>query len=156
MRSLIIAKPQAVSERLLGKMLLEIDSASLRILGIKAEMLDMHNLKSKVAKENDSKKIEQVIEALKVPSVLIAVSGKNAVATGKKIKDEYGNAVHVSLNEETAKYEIERFFKNEELFEYKEESLQGLVGEGEQRFWAKQKGKSVAEVVESEKKKRTK
>ncbi|MFA6268922.1 MAG: hypothetical protein WC652_03860 [archaeon] len=48
---MIVVKPSAVSNRLLGKIILLIEESGAYIEGIKAENLDVHNLKQKAKKE---------------------------------------------------------------------------------------------------------
>lgn len=154
MHALIVVKPSAVSNRLLGKIILLIEESGAYIEGIKAENLDVHNLKQKAKKEKEPNQLEKISAALNVPCVLIAVAGKNALNVCNKIKDEFENEVHTSSNEEVAKYELARFFKDDELFEYEENDFASVLGsEPALKSWRKYKNKSVEEIAEKENKK---
>jgi len=153
LRTLIIAKPSAVNERMLGAIIQRVEDAGLRIEGIKASILDVHNLKQKATREKNNEKINEIDAALKVPCVLISAAGKNAIIAGEKIKDEFGDKVHTSSNEEVAKYEIARFFTDEELFEYSENDFAKILGTDKAPvLWRKFKEKSVEEIEKEAKK----
>jgi len=115
---MIIAKPAAINGGLVNEILAIIEASGLKIIGLKAEVLDVHHLEKDLHKEKDSSKKKLLEEAARIPSVLIAVEGSTAVAVGKKIKEKYDWKVHVSASEEVGKYEITRFFKENELFDY--------------------------------------
>ena len=155
MHALIVVKPSAVNDKRLGKIICQIEEGGLYIEGIKAEKLDVHNLKQKVQKEKENAQIENIKNALKVPCILIAVAGKETLKICNKIKDEFGNDVHTSSNEEVAKYELARFFKDNELFEYGENDFGKVLGaEPALKLWRKFKTKSITEIEEKAKKKR--
>jgi nucleoside diphosphate kinase len=128
--------------------------AGLFIEGLKALAIDANNLKQKASKEKDPSKVGEIKEALKVPSVMIVIRGKEAIGICEKIKDEFGDNVHTSSNEETAKYEISRFFKDEELFDYDENDFSKILGgESSPKLWRKYKDKSIKEIENEAKKK---
>jgi len=119
MKTLIIATPSAINESYVGKIITKLDELGVSILGIKMSSLDIHNLSKQKQKEKNLQKKKEIQKALKVPCVLIIAKGGNAIQKGKEIEKIFGNEkVHVSQNLEIAKYEIERFFKKKEIFEY--------------------------------------
>ena len=118
LRTMIIAKPAAVNDGLVNQILAMLEIAELKIIGLKVEVLDVHHLEKDLDREKDASKKKLLEDAVKIPSVLIAVEGNTAIIVGKKIKEKYDWKVHVSASEEVGKYEITRFFKTSELFEY--------------------------------------
>lgn len=117
MKSLIIVAPKAVNKKMFSKITKELEEQFV-IVGCKFEKLDINNL----AKKNEKKIITQkeMEEGLTVPCAMIIVEGENIINFGKSLKNKFGeDIIHVSENEEVARYEIERFFKKEEIFEHK-------------------------------------
>jgi nucleoside diphosphate kinase len=115
---MIIAKPAAVNDGSVNEILAMVETHGLKVIGLKAEVLDVHHLEKDLHKEKDPAKKKLLEDASLIPSILIAAEGNAAVLVGKKIKEKYDWKVHVSASEEVGKYEITRFFKKEELFDY--------------------------------------
>ena len=150
MRALLIAKPIALNEGVSGEIFHKAEELGLRIEGMKTMLLDVHELARKKNADDDELKEKQ--KALKVPAVLAVVRGENAIEILEKINKIYAGKVHVSANEEVAKYEIARFFKDDEMFEYEKADFEkaGAI-EREPRFWRKYAGKSVEQIETEEK-----
>ncbi len=150
---LIIAKPAAIAENMLGKIIQAIEKEGLSIAGMKMQSIDIHYLQNKLKNEKREEMKPQIELAKKVPAVLIAAYGEMESEVAKKLEEEFAWKLHVSSNEEVAKYELVRFFKEEEIFEYEKNGL-GKVFENEQKginFWTKNKNKSVEEIEKESK-----
>jgi len=151
---LIIAKPSAIAQNMLGKIIQSIEKEGLVVAGMKMQSIDIHYLQNKLNREKREEAKAQIILAKKVPAVLIAAYGENESKASKKLEEEYKWKLHVSQNEEVAKYEIARFFKVEEIFEYEKNGL-GKAFEKEQngiKFWSENKTRSVEEIEKESKK----
>ena len=116
MRCLIIATPSALNEGRAHSIIQAIESRELKIVGLKAELLDICGIEKKAKNEKDPDKKSAFEAQLKVPCILIAVEGASAISAGKEIQKEFGDFVHSSSSQEIAAYEITRFFKKEEIF----------------------------------------
>lgn len=114
----MIAKSSSLNSGEVHEILQIIEESELKIIGMKMESFDIHHLKKDFDKEEDEKRKKELANAMKIPSVLIALEGKTAIIVGKKIKEKFDWKVHVSASEEVGKYETARFFKKEELFDY--------------------------------------
>jgi len=152
LHALIIIKPSAVNDKLLGQIISKIEQAGLIIEGIKTDLLDIHGLKNKINKEQDLNKIDSLKEGMKVPCVLMVVFGKNVIEICKTIESEFETNIHASANEEVAKYEISRFFKTEELFAYNSDVEKISEVDSSPKLWKKYANKSVEQIEKDEKK----
>lgn len=151
MKSLIIARPAALNLGQLWKIVKEIEDNKLKIIGLKEALLDIHFLAKRAKNEKDTEKIEKINEGEKVPCILIAVEGDKTEIVSKEIMEKYGGLVHISQNAEIAKYEISRFFGQDELFSYNSVENEVFFGKENGR-WKKIVNLSVEEV-ENERKK---
>jgi nucleoside-diphosphate kinase len=150
-KSLIIFKPDALQRNLLGEIIHRFERKGLKIIGLKMmEIEDIlfeehyHHLKDKPFFES----IKRYIKSS--PVVVMAISGINAVnavrlivgptkgyeADAGSIRGDYSmsiqtNIVHASDSLETAEAEILRFFKPDELFDYKKIDFEFIYGEEE-------------------------
>jgi hypothetical protein len=150
LRSLIIARPAALNIGQLWKIVREIEDNKLKIIGLKEARLDIHFLSSRAKEERHAENSDKFLEGEKVPCVLIAVEGEKAEDVAKQIQDKYSGLVHISLNSEIAKYEIQRFFTSEEIFAF--ETVENEVFWGkESRQWKRIVNMSVNEVANERK-----
>lgn len=117
MKSLIIIKPSALAKKSFGLIISRIEKENVSIVSMKTTGFDIHLFKKKLNEEQNEEKKIQMQNAKKIPCVLIIIQGENAVNVGQNLKKEFNDLIHSSLNEETAKYEINRFFEKEEVFE---------------------------------------
>ncbi|MFA5411787.1 MAG: nucleoside-diphosphate kinase [Candidatus Micrarchaeia archaeon] len=138
-RTLILFKPDVLQRGLLGEIITRFEKKGLKIVGLK-----MLKLSPAVAKEHyahlTSKPFYPGLEHFMThqPIVAMAVEGVEAVEVGRKLagvtnarKAEAGtirgdfsnstsrNAIHASDSLETAEKEVARFFRKEELFDYR-------------------------------------
>ncbi len=151
MRSLIIARPAALNIGQLWKIIKEIEDKQLKITGIKETLLDIHFLSNRAKEEQDAQKALEFKNGEKVPAVLIAIEGEKSEDTAKEIQEKYAGLVHVSLNAEIAKYEIQRFFAPEEIFSYDKVENEVFWGK-DSRQWKKIAKMSTVQVAEERKK----
>lgn len=136
-RTLIILKPDALQRNLVGEILARFERKGLKVIGCKMMRLDDAILAEHYAHHKDKPFFGQIKEFMKhSPVVVIALEGTGAVkgvrlisgatvgvdADAGTIRGDLAmsnqNLVHASDSPETAKEEIKRFFKPEELFEY--------------------------------------
>jgi|GEM_PF-1042302 len=120
LKVLIIAKPQVLAEKRLASIFKSIEEKKFKIIGVKMMLIDINKFGEKAAMQKENKDVFE--NAKNAPSVLIAVELENANEKVFEIKKEFGESVYISSGEETAKYELERFFEGE-LFEHEEESV---------------------------------
>ncbi len=138
-QTLVIIKPDAVNRCIAGKVIQRFEEKGLQIKAMKMELLQPYVLKEHYAHLKDKKFFEGLISYMaSIPSMLMILEGKDAVKVVRKmvgstqgrdaepgtIRGDYSvsnqsNIVHASENEEAAKEEIKRFFKKEEIYEYK-------------------------------------
>jgi len=138
MRTLILLKPDAVSQKICGKVISRFEEAGLVIRGIKMIHLQPDLLREHYAHIADKPFYPEVEEFMaSVPVIAMVLEGEEAVAKVREmlgvtdsrkaapgtIRAEYGkdqmvNVAHASDSPETAEKEVNRFFDKGELFEY--------------------------------------
>ncbi|MFR9165801.1 MAG: nucleoside-diphosphate kinase [Dysgonomonas sp.] len=138
-KTLVILKPSAVQRGLIGEVISRFERKGLRLVGMKMMQLDdailnVHyaHLKDKPFFQSvkDSMKASPVIaqcwegvDAAKVVRMLIGKTNGREAAPGT-IRGDFSmssqeNIVHASDSAESALVELKRFFKDEEIFQYK-------------------------------------
>ena len=150
-QTLVIIKPDAVNRCIVDKVIQRFEEKGLQIKAMKMELLQPYVLKEHYAHHKDKKFFEDLISYMaSIPSELMIVKGKDAVKVVRKmvgstqgreaepgtIRGDYSvsnqsNIVHASENEEAAKEEIERFFKKEEIYEYKKMNFDWIYSSDE-------------------------
>ncbi len=138
-RTLILLKPDAIQRGLVGSITGRFERKGLKIVGLKMLQMD-----SKFAKEHYAHLADKPFYpdlekfVTEHPIVAMVVEGKDAVevvrlivgptnatkAPGGTIRGDFSNStsrnvIHASDSKETAKKEVKRFFKENELFDYK-------------------------------------
>ena len=145
-KTLVILKPSAVQRALVGEVTARFERKGLRLCGMKMmqltdEILDQHY--AHLASKPFFQRIKDSMMA--APVVCCCYEGVDAVETvrtmtgstnGRKaapgtIRGDYGmsfqeNIIHTSDSPENAVAELARFFKPEEIFDYKPASFQFL------------------------------
>jgi len=138
MRTLILLKPDAVSQKICGKVLSRFEEAGLKICGMKMIHLDPSLLREHYAHIADKPfypEVEQFMSS--VPVIAMVLEGEEAVAKVREMlgvtdsrkaapgtiraaygKDQMVNVAHASDSPETAQKEVRRFFAESELFTY--------------------------------------
>ena len=138
-KTFVIIKPDAVNRSLIGRVITRFEEKGLRIAALKMEhlkgdIIDAHY--SHIADKPFFAEIKNYISS--IPCILMVVEGKDAINVVRKlvgitcgrnadigtIRGDFSmsvqsNIVHASENEEQAKIEIKRFFKEEEIKDYK-------------------------------------
>lgn len=138
-KTLIILKPSAVLRGLVGEVMRRFEQKGLMLAGCKMmhlddEILDVHyaHLKDKpfFGQLKDSMKASPVIvqcwqgvDCVKVVRALIGTTNGRYAAAGT-IRGDFSmssqeNIVHASDSGESAEIELKRFFKEDELFQYR-------------------------------------
>jgi nucleoside-diphosphate kinase len=145
-KTLVILKPGTLQRALVGEIIQRFERKGLRLAGIKMmqltdELLSEHyshlSTKPFFQRVKDSMMKSPVIvcclegvEAIQTIRLLAGVTNGRQAAPGT-IRGDYSmsfqeNIIHASDSQETAIVEVNRFFKPEELFDYKQASLNYL------------------------------
>lgn len=137
-QTLILLKPDAVSKRLVGKVIARFEEAGLTIRGCKMLHLQPQTLRehyAHIAQKPFYPEVEAFMSS--TPVVALVLEGENVVtkvrdmlgvtdsrkAAPGTIRAEFGvdqmvNVVHASDSDESALKEVKRFFAEDELFDY--------------------------------------
>lgn len=135
----ILVKPDSIQRGLVGEVVSRLEKKGLKIVGMKMLQMD-----AKLAKEHYAHLVDKPFYAdlekfvTTHPLIAMVVEGKESVnvvrnmcgvtnarkATAGTIRGDLSNStsrniVHASDSKATAEKEIKRFFKKEELFDYK-------------------------------------
>jgi nucleoside-diphosphate kinase len=149
-QTLIIFKPDAMHRQLVGRILTRFEDKGLRIAAIKLQ----HSPRSQVEKHYEVHRerpfYQSLVQFMTAGPVIVAVlEGPNAITVvrnmlgatnGQKaepgtIRGDYGldqqyNLVHASDGPETARKEIELFFRPEEVVSYERVTDRWIVRQG--------------------------
>jgi len=138
-QTLIIMKPDALQRNLVGQILHRFERKGLRIIGMKMMQLEDVLLEAHYIHLKDKPFFQGIKNFMKSsPVVVLALSGINAVSATRlivgptkgyeadagSIRGDFSistqsNIVHASDSIDGAKEEVKRFFKDDELFQYK-------------------------------------
>jgi nucleoside-diphosphate kinase len=173
-RTLVIFKPDSVNRALVGRIISRFEDKGLKIVGLKMEHLKVYTLKQHYSHlENKSFFQELLSYMTSIPCILMVLEGKDAVNVVRRIvgptngrealpgtirgdfaMSSQSNMVHASENDEVAKYEIKRFFKDEELYDYDKMNFNWIYCSTEKGKYeeVKDQGKSVEEIEHARKK----
>lgn len=150
-RTLIIIKPDALQRNLLGEIIHRFERKGLKILGLKMGILNddvVTEHYSHLADKPFFPKIKNfmqsapvvfmVLEGLEAVSAVRLIAGetKGRTADAGTIRGDYAmsiqaNIVHASDSVENAQQEVARFFRPEEIFEYKKMDFEWVYSEDE-------------------------
>lgn len=150
-KTLVILKPSCVQRSLIGEVMSRFEKKGLRLVGMKMVQLDDNVLDEHYAHLKDKPFFNSVKKSMQACPVIVQcwegidatqvvrslvgfTSGRNAVAG--TIRGDFSvsmqeNIVHASDSVESAEIEIKRFFKEEEIFDYKLSVLSFLYADGE-------------------------
>ena len=137
-RTLIIFKPDAMHRMLVGRILARFEDKGLRIVALKLQRSPRAQVERQYAVHKGQPFYESLVEFMTSGPVIAAVlEGPQAITVVRKllgatdgreaapgtIRGDFGldqryNLVHASDGPETAKMEIELFFKPEEIVSY--------------------------------------
>lgn len=150
-RTLIIVKPDALQRNLLGEIIHRFEKKGLKLVGLK--MMSIDDLK--VEEHYEHHKDKPFFDSLKnfmqsAPVAVLALEGYEAIdavrlivgptkgreADAGSIRGDFAmsqqcNIVHASDSVENAEAEIKRFFKEDELFDYKKMDFEWVYAEDE-------------------------
>lgn len=150
-QTFVILKPSAIQRFLVGDIMCRYQRKGLIIKGIKMMQLDEKILREHYAHLVDKPFFPSIVRSMTAtPVIVMVLEGKDAVSVVRAmtgvtnsrnaapgtIRGDFGmsgqeNLVHASDSPENAIIEVNRFFKPEELFDYKPMLLTTLYGEGE-------------------------
>jgi nucleoside-diphosphate kinase len=150
---MVIVKPDAVNRALIGDVISRFEKKGLKVVGLKMEHLSEEILKAHYAHHAKKPFFEGLKKFMqKAPAVLMVLEGNEAVEVVRHMAGEtaatkalpgtirgdlalsmQSNIVHASDSAETAKEEIKRFFKKEELHSYTKIDSDVLYAEDEKK-----------------------
>lgn len=136
--TLILLKPDTVQRSLIWKVIARLERKGLKINGLKMMQLDDAIINEHYDFLMDKPFFPMLKEYMtSCPVVALAVSGENAISVVRTvagatnpqeaqpgtIRGDFGmtidaNIMHASDSEDTAKVELQRFFKGQDVFEY--------------------------------------
>lgn len=142
-RTLIIVKPDGLQRNLVGEIVHRFERKGLKIIGMKMMELGDAIIEEHYAYHKEKPFFPTIKNFMKsAPVVVMALSGINAIpavrlivgptkgheADAGSIRGDFSisgqsNIVHASDSKESAEAEIKRFFKNEEIFDYKKQDF---------------------------------
>lgn len=148
-KTLIILKPDAIHRGLLGEVTTRFERKGLKIIGMKMIQVDDMMLEAHYAHIKDKPFFAGIKKYMKTaPVVVMALSGIGAVAatrlivgptkayeaTAGTIRGDFSlstqsNLVHASDSIENGQEEVARFFKDDELFDYRRNDFDFIYAE---------------------------
>ncbi len=137
-RTLVIAKPDAVQRGLVGEIIKRLEQKGLKLIGIKMVALDSPLLQAHYAEHVEKSFYSDLERFMKSsPVVIMAWEGFECVnsvrllvgstdprkATAGTVRGDFAigtgrNLIHASDSSAAGQAEVDRFFKDSELFEY--------------------------------------
>jgi nucleoside-diphosphate kinase len=149
-RTVILIKPDAMQRDLLGEIIGRFERKGLKIIGLKFIQLTDALLEEHYSHHKEKPFFASLKTFMKqTPVAAMVLEGLDAVAESRKLigatdplKADAGtiradlsmnmpsNLVHASDSTETAKEELKRFFKKDELFAYEKITDRYVFGEG--------------------------
>ncbi len=150
-QTLCILKPSAVGRFLMGEIIARIERKGLIISGMKMMQLDEQILREHYAHLVDKPFFPEIVKSMTAtPVVVVCIGGVDAVSVframtgvtngrqaapgtlrGDFCMSNQANIVHASDSVENAAVELRRFFRPEEIFDWKPDQVAYLYGSGE-------------------------
>jgi nucleoside-diphosphate kinase len=150
-KTLVIIKPGAIQRGLIGEVIRRFEQKGLQICGLKMLQLTDEILAEHYAHIAEKPFFPRVKAAMKAsPVIVLCLKGMDAVhvvhilagaTNGREaamgtMRGDYSmsvqwNIIHTSDSVKTADLELSRFFKEEEIFEYKQSYLEYIYSEDE-------------------------
>lgn len=150
-KTLVILKPCTIQRGLIGEIITRFERKGLRLAGMKMTWLTDEILSEHYAHLKDRPFFQRIKDAMDACPVVVccwegvdaiqvvrllagATNGRNAQPG--TIRGDYSmsvqeNIVHASDSPETAKIEIQRFFKDSEIYDYKLNNLLSIYANDE-------------------------
>ena len=150
-KTLVILKPSAVQRGLMGEVISRFEKKGLQLIGMKMmnlsdSVLEVHysHLKEKpfFKRIKDSMQVSPVVvmalkgvDAVEVVRIMVGPTNGRIAQSGT-IRGDYSisvqeNIVHASDSPETAKIELDRFFNENEMFDYPQLMLSNIYANDE-------------------------
>ncbi len=150
-KTLIIIKPDALNRSLVGEIIRRFERKGLKLVGMKMVQLDDKTLREHYSHLADKPFFPRIADFMKkCPVIALVVEGLEAVDSVRLITGEtlgrkadagtirgdfsmsiQANVVHASDSLENAKLEIERFFNDDEIFNWERIDLEVIYAEDE-------------------------
>lgn len=150
-QTLVILKPSTVIRGLMGEVINRFEKKGLIIAGMKmiqltddilaehySHLVDRPFFPSLKRSMMASPVVVMCVRGVEAVSVVRAMTGatNSRVAAPGTIRGDYSmsgqqNIVHASDSVENAELELKRFFRDDEIFDYKPATIDALYGEGE-------------------------
>lgn len=150
-KTLVIIKPSAIQRGFVGEVISRFEKKGLQIVGFKMVYLTDEMLQIHYAHLKDKPFFKRIKDSMQVtPVFVVALKGLDAIEVVRKmsgttnsrnadagtIRGDYSmsvqeNIVHTSDSEENSFIELSRFFKQEEIFDYKPLLLSHLYSNDE-------------------------
>ncbi|HOO18751.1 MAG TPA: nucleoside-diphosphate kinase [Paludibacteraceae bacterium] len=142
-KTLVIIKPGAIQRELIGEVITRLERKGLHLCGIKMMQLTDDIVSEHYAHLADLPFFDRIknsmmvtpiivccwegVEAVKVVRAIVGVTNGRDAQAGT-IRGDFSmsiqeNIIHASDSVETAKIEIARFFKEDEIFDFKQNNL---------------------------------
>lgn len=142
-KTLVIIKPGAIQRELIGEVITRLERKGLHLCGIKMMQLTDDIVSEHYAHLADLPFFDRIknsmmvtpiivccwegVEAVKVVRAIVGVTNGREAQAGT-IRGDFSlsiqeNIIHASDSVETAKIEIARFFKEDEVFDFKQNNL---------------------------------
>ena len=145
--TLVLLKPSCVQRQLIGEVVTRFERRGLRISGMKMMQLSDDILREHYAHLADRPFFPSLAASMQTsPVVALALTGVDAVhvvrqmcgvtngreaAPGTISMSNQQNIVHASDSAENAAIELKRFFRKDEVFDYRSGAFDYVYGEGE-------------------------
>ena len=149
--TLVLLKPSCVQRQLIGEVVTRFERRGLRISGMKLMQLSTETLREHYAHLADRPFFPALAASMQTsPVVALALSGVDAVHVvramcgvtngreaapgtirGDLSMSNQQNIVHASDSVENAAIELRRFFRDDEIFDYKSGAFDYIYGDGE-------------------------
>lgn len=150
-KTLVLLKPDSLQRGLVGEILHRFEAKGLKIVGLKMTTVEDALVEEHYSHHKDKPFFGGLKSFMQSsPLIALALEGVEAVKTVRQmagvtksreaqpgtIRGDFGmsiqaNLIHVSENEGAAKEEVERFFSNEEIFDYPRPFDANIYTEGE-------------------------
>ena len=137
-KSFVMMKPDAVSRRLMGKILSRFEEKGLQVIAVKLMQIDEDLAKTHYGEHAEKPFFEDLVTYItSSPSLAMVVKGEDAISTIRKMvgatnpleadlgtirgdfaMDTGRNIIHASDSPESAEREINLFFNEDEICDY--------------------------------------
>ena len=148
---MVIVKPDAINRDLVGEVVRRVEQKGLKIVAMKMLKLEPYVLKEHYAHHKEKAFFQELVKFMSsIPSIAMILEGKEAIAVVRQmvgstqgreaapgtIRGDYSvsnqnNIVHASEDRKAAEDEIQRFFKEEEIYSYEKMSFDWIYSKDE-------------------------